>query len=175
MRRRLVDRERAQRRATEARTLAVELRHDGADRQRAGRRIARAGEKTKRRLALRGEDERRQRRVDDEPRGDAVERRRALVGHQAQVADDGRHGERRRAADLAAAFEAIEDAAADLAPRLIDARAALQSHRRDVRAGVEAQVDVDERHDAAEIEMQRALRRGVRAAPRPRVRDSARP
>ena len=89
-RRRFVDRERAERGAAEARALAVELRHDGADRQRAGRRIARAGEKAKRRLALRGEDERRERRVDDEPRGDAVERRGALVGNQAQVADGDR-------------------------------------------------------------------------------------
>ena len=44
-------------------------------------------------------------------------------------------GDRRRAGDVAAALEAVEDAAAEIAPRLVQARASLQPHRRDVRAG----------------------------------------
>ena len=64
----------AERRLSEARPLAVELRHDGAHRQRAGRRVARAGEQAKRRLALRREDERGERGMDDEA---ALRRRRA--------------------------------------------------------------------------------------------------
>ena len=105
--------------------------------------------------------------MDDQAGIDAVERRGALVGNQAQEAHRDRQGDRRRGADVAAALEAIEDAGAEIAPRLVDAGAALQAHRRDVRAGVEREVDVDQRQDAAEIEVEGAARGrigGVRPA-----------
>ena len=81
-----------------------------------------------------------------------------------------RQCERRGVADLAAALDPVEDAAAELAPRIVGARAALQPHRRDVRAGSEAQIDVDQRQAAAEIEMQRAARLGRPVAGRRRAR-----
>src|SRR5439155_2396894 len=97
-----------------------------------------------------------------EVRGGAVGRGGALVGHEAQIADRDRKRERRPVADVAAALEPIEDAGADVAPGRVDARSSLQADRRDMRAGVEAKIDIDERQDAAEVEVQGTARARIR-------------
>ena len=115
------------------------------ERQRAGRRVApsrRAAEAAAGRCEANTSDARRACTTSRVWR--RVERRRALVGNDAQEA---RRRRQRPApatsADLAVALEPVEDAAAELAPGIVGARAALQANRRDARAGGEAQLDVD--------------------------------
>ena len=99
--------------------------------------------------------------MDDQRGTRSVERGRALVGDETKVAHRCGQRDRRRLADIAAALEAIEHAGAEVVPGLVDPASSLEAHRRDVRAGGEAQVDVDQGQRAAEVEVERPTRRRV--------------
>ena len=160
--------ERAEPGLTEALSLLLELRHQRRHRQRPRRRVGRAGKQAERRLSARGEHQRRQPGMDHQAGLHRIERGRTLVGDDANEARVHGQHQGRSVGRLAVALDPVEDAAAELAPRILDPRATLQANRRDPRAGGESKVDVDQRQAAAEIEVQRAPRLGApcRQAPR---------
>ena len=160
--------ERAEPGLAEALALLVDMRHQGRQRQRARRRVGRAGEESKRRAG-------RSRRTPASPggrgppagsgAGSSAAARSSGTTRMKRACAGKRQG--RGVGGLAVALDPVEDAAAELAPGILGARAALQANRRDPRAGGEAQLDIDQRQPAAEIEVERAprLRAPCRRAP----------